>query len=142
MADVAESIAKFLFDDTDIDAFINGRIFPDSIQQAADLPAICYWKVATDHEHTVSGLAGAASTRIEIECHADTRTNSHALAKAIKDSLMPDDGSYPIRGLVNGTTFLDVMLDQGQRSYVIPKEEGSDEYRYIVTQDFVFTHLE
>lgn len=142
MADVAESIADFLTDHASIAAIVAGRVYPDAIEQGAAMPAIVYWKVSTDHEHTVQGLAGAAATRIEIECYADTRTASHALAKAVKDALMPEDESHPIRGLVNGTTFLDVMLDQGQRAYDLPPTEGNDEHRYVITQDFVFTHLE
>lgn len=142
MADVAEAIADFLDDHVAISALIGNRIYPDGIEQDAAMPAIVYWKVATDHEHTVAGLAGSAATRIEFEAYADTRAGSHALAKAIQNALMPRDGTYPIRGLVNGITFLDVMLGQGQRSYDLPPTEGDDERRFVVTQDFVFTHLE
>lgn len=142
MADVADAIAGFLAGQTSISSIAGNRIYPDKLKQGVTEPAIVFWKVATTHAQTIHGLAGAAECRIEFECSATTRKASRDLAEAIKNELMPGDGTYPIRGEIGGVTFLDVSLDQGQRYYFYPMDDGSDESIYVTTQDFVFNYIE
>lgn len=142
MADVADSVAAFLVANSGVNNLIAGRIHTDQLPQGEAKPAIAFWKENTDHTQTIGGLAGAAACRMAFECYAATRSGANALAEAIKDALMPTDESFPIRGVISGTHFLEVNIQQGQRYYAYSDGDGSDEHTYVTIQDFVFTYLE
>lgn len=142
MPSAPDSIAAFLLADTNVAALVADRITPDKIDQGATLPAVAYWIVSVDEEQSIAGRVGCSATRITFESWAETRVGSSNLARVIKRALMPTDESFPIRGDIEGVTFLDVVITQSSRHYQIPRTEGSDEFIYVTSQDFVFTHLE
>lgn len=142
MASVTQSLVSFLLGKSAITSIVSDRIKPDKIDQNMARPAICFWTYGTDDVQTVAGRVGSAKTQVTVECWAETRTSCQELAKTVKETLMPTDESFPIRGDLSGVTFYDVSVVSGARDYFVSLGDGTEESIYISSQDFSFTHAD
>lgn len=142
MADVASAVRSYLLNNTGttLTSIIGDRIYPDAIPQGEVRTSIVYNKISTTHEHVTGsswGLAGMASCRLEFECYASTRSAANNLADVLKRSII---GS--LRGVYAGINFFDVMIGSGQRTFVDPPTDGSDERRYVTSIEFMVSYFD
>lgn len=120
----------------------SARFYPEDLPQNCQMPACTYSVVTTRNEHHIStggtadwGRCGFASSRVEVECYANTRSGSQALADAIMDRV-----SGPVsrlRGVYAGVNVYDCMVATGPRTYTEPATDGGDERRYVTVIEFL-----
>lgn len=139
MADVASAVRTFILNNTgaSITDLVATRIYPDDLPQGAQLPAIVYNKISTNHEHVTAGgwgLAGFATCRLEMECFSATRSQANNLAELLKRAII---GS--LRGVYGGINFFDASVGAGQRTFVEQPTDGSDERRYVTAIEFLIS---
>jgi hypothetical protein len=70
-------------------AIIGTRVYPDVLPQAPTLPALRYQRISTQRSQyrDLSGRAGYASPRFQIDAYALSRSSALALAQAVVDLL-------------------------------------------------------
>jgi hypothetical protein len=112
-------------------------MYPDALVQRATLPAIIYYIVSTQREHSIAGLQKLAHARIQLDCYATTRTAASALSKAIRET-----GIDAYRGVTSGYTFCGVEFDSGDEYMQEPPDDGNQEHRYIVSFDCLVHYKE
>ena len=140
-ADVGAAVRTFVIAQSSVNTLIgsgaSARMYPDMLPQGSSLPAIAYWRVSTIHDQYLGRLSGMAAARIQFDCFASTRAGANALAEALKDC-----GLMNMRGVYSGCMIHAVELDSGQRHYIDAPSDGSDEHRYVSSQDFIFHYQE
>lgn len=137
MADLAVAIRTYLLTVSDITDLVSTRIYTDVLPQNTTLPAITYEKISTRHDHELSNFAGLAHTRIQFSCFAATRLIANQVAEAIRAS-----GLITQKGTLSSVDIRGVRVDDGQRNYVDSPTDGSDDFRYVTTIDFIFDYTE
>lgn len=102
------------------------------------MPAATISKISTSHTHKLTtGLAGIARSRLQIDAYATTIASANAIAEAIKDS-----GIMTLRGTTNGVYIKGVELESGQRTYIDSEDPGTDNSRFVVSQDYMVHYSE
>jgi hypothetical protein len=137
MPDVVESVRSYLLDFVTIRNLVGQRISTDKFRQGEKLPCIVITRIYTNHEHTLSNLAGLAHARIQFDCLAATRGVANTIAEAIRRT-----GIIGFRGDMHGTEVRGVRLEEGQRYYTDAPIDASDDYRYAVNFDLVVDYNE
>lgn len=137
MADVAISIRTWLLAQATVTAAVGQRIYTDVLPQNPVLPAITFSKLYTNHDHTLSNLAGLAHTRLQFDCYATTRATANQLAEIIRGT-----GIVALRGTVESVWISGVRLEEGQRNFVDYPRDDSDEHRYVTNFDLVVDFTE
>ena len=119
----------------------SARFYPEELPQNCQLPALAYTVISTRNEHHISqggtgtwGRCGFASSRIEIECYAQTRSGCQSLADTVMDYVAGPTGR--LRGVYAGVNILDCMVSTGPRTYTEPATDGGDDRRYVTVIEF------
>lgn len=141
MSDVAIAIRAYLLTKSAVTDLVGERIYSDMIAQGATLPAIAFSKTSTDHEHTLSNLAGLAHTRLQFDCYADLATGGRAMANAIAEAIR-ETGIVAIKGVYTGVDIRGVRLEQGHRNEIDYANDSSDDHRYVTSFDLMVDYLE
>ena len=136
MADVGDSIRRYLLDQTAISSVISERIFPEILKQGSELPAVTYRKISGFHEHKIDGYAGIAKARFTFDCYAETRPAANSLATSIASAM------NGLRGTLTGVDICAAEFDSGPETYTDSPQDGSDKHRYYTAIDFLVTYRE
>jgi hypothetical protein len=117
------------------------RIFPGTIPQGKETPAIVYRVISTRPEHTIGTVTNLFHSRVEVACVAGSRELADELAKAARKS-----GLVGYRGTPSGITdtFINgVELDSGESQTEFAPSNGGPAFEYVTTFDFTihFTEL-
>lgn len=128
MSAIGEAFRSKLLSYAAVSTIVGQRMYPDALKVNATLPAIVYYTISTDREHTVAGLTKMAHARLQLDCYAATRTAASALATAIRNT-----GIDAYRGVTASHTFCGVEFDSGDEYNQEPPDDGNQEHRYIVT---------
>lgn len=131
MADIGASIRSLILADATIAAQVGTRVHSDQIPQGATLPAISYRVVDTVPQEHLTGVADIFNARIEIDCQAQTRGTANTLANLVRAELQ-----QAIRGTFSSVYIYRIGLQTGEQYLTEPIAEGSDQQRYITSQDF------
>lgn len=84
----AESeIYSTLSGDVDVAALVGVRIYPDMIEQGADVPAIAYSRASTDLEQTIGGAIITTTTTMVLTCLDDGKAGAEDLADKVVSAL-------------------------------------------------------
>jgi hypothetical protein len=138
MADVAASVRQWLVSQSSVSTLIGQRMYREKIPQDATLPCVTLTKISTLHEHKLTtGLAGLARARLQFDAYGSTPASANAVAEAIKDC-----GLMTLRGTTNGVYVNNVELESGQRTFIDSDDPGSDDSRFVVSQDFMVYYSE
>lgn len=137
MSAIGESFRTKLLSYAGVSAIVGQRMYPDALVQRATIPAIVYYVVSTQREHSIGGLQKLAHARIQLDCYAATRTAASALSKAIRET-----GIDAYRGVTAGYTFCGVEFDSGDEYLQEPPDDGNQEHRYIVSFDCLVHYKE
>lgn len=127
---IEEGLYDFLSTDGGISALVSTRVYPGTLPQNWTAPAISYQRISGNRVRNLSGPAGRAAPRIQIDCWADSYSGSKALATAVRSAM---DG---YAGLMGTTTVGSVVLESDLDFY----EPDTNVYR--VSMDFWISHIE
>jgi hypothetical protein len=128
MSAIGEAFRTKLLSYSAVSTIVGQRMYPDALKVNATIPAIVYYTISTDRDHSVAGLTKAAHARIQLDCYASTRLGASALSKAIRET-----GIDAYRGVTTGYTFCGVGFDDGDEYLQEPPTDGNQEHRYIVS---------
>lgn len=131
MADIGASIRTLILADATIAGQVGTRVHSDLIPQGSTLPAISYRVIDTIPNEHLTGVVDLFNARIEINCHARTRGTANTLSNLVRAELQKNH-----RGTSGGTYIYQISLQTGEQYMVEPIAEGSDQQRYITSQDF------
>lgn len=137
MADVAESLVQYLRTKSAITDLVSDRISPDSLPQGSSLPAIVYYEIDNVSAEHLGGIAGVAHARFQIDCYATTRKQAKELQEKVR--LAPLQG---FRGTMHNTFVQGVSRAGSFRTDADEPKDGSDQWRYIVSADYIISHDE
>lgn len=119
----------------------SAKFYPDELPQNCGLPACAYSVITTRNEHHIStggtadwGRCGFATSRVEIECYASTRSGSQSLADTIMDYVAGPTAR--LRGVYGGVNIYDCTVATGPRTYTEPATDGGDDRRYVTVIEF------
>lgn len=121
--------------DADILATVSTRVYPDLAPESAAMPYMVYTVISTSHEHVLSGGAGMAHARVQVDCYASTRIAVLALAEHVRDAWQ----GY--RGTADSVVIRSVVLP-GDTQMIEWPIDGSEDARYRVTQDYMVWYAE
>jgi hypothetical protein len=134
---IGEAFRTKLLSYSAVSTIVGQRMYPDILVQGCALPAIAYYVISTDREHTLQGVTKAAHARISVDCYATTRSAASALSKAIRET-----GIDAFRGVVSGYTFCGVEYVSGDEYFQEPPTDGNQVARYVCTFDVVCHYKE
>jgi hypothetical protein len=134
MADVIKSVRAYLLTKTAITDLVGQSIYASKIPQSLSQTSNC---VVIDvnsevYDHTIDGLGGIVSTRLNIDCFASTSEIARSIADAIIWS-----GIDAIKGTYTSLNIRSVMVDEGRREYLNEDIAGGDNQRHVVTFDLM-----
>jgi hypothetical protein len=133
MADVGAACRTKLVGTSAVAAILGTRIYPDQLPQGATLPAAVYYGISGTDEPLLSGLAGFAEERVQIDAYASTRLAANLLAIAIRDALTSSLG----RGTWGTVHVSGCVPEGGERYDTQGLGDGSDERQYITSRDYL-----
>lgn len=87
------SLFSYLSTNAGITAIIGTRVYPGIIPQSGVQPCIVYNKQSRTRQQLFCGTDGLLSTRLEIDCYADSYIKSVALANAVTAALQDFSGN-------------------------------------------------
>jgi hypothetical protein len=132
MADIGAACRSKLVGTATVAAILGTRIYPDQLPQSTTLPAAVYYGISGVDEPKLTGLAGFAQERIQIDAYASTRLAANALALAIRDALTSSWG----RGTWGTVHVSGCVPEGGERYDTQGVGDGSDERQHITSRDF------
>ena len=130
--DPVKSLRTYLLAESVVTDICGQRIWMKRLKQNESIPAIAIRTISETHDHSVDGLAGTVSTRIQLECFAVTSETARALAYAcISCGIDSQKGTY------DGTDIRSVMVEDGIREYEDEDTSGGDYQRHVASIDFM-----
>ncbi len=135
MANVGQNVRTYLQTKSAVTDLISTRMYPLRLPQNATMPAITYQIVSRTHEEHMTGAAGLALARLQLDCYATTHAGSHALAEAVRASM------HGYRGTM-GTDFMQMCHLDNDFDDVDDPRDASDDARYIFVQDWMIWVVE
>lgn len=123
-------LRTYLIEDSTLTGYVGERIYPLTLPQGVELPAITYQRVSCVSSYNLDRPNGVVEVRIQI----DTWASKYITMKQIAQRIMELLNGY--RGGIGGTPVLGVFLEVGSEQY----ENESGAYRYI--HDFRFVYHE
>lgn len=137
MSDVAEAVRAWMIEQSDVAELVADRIYPDILPQNPQYPSVVMTKLSVRHEHQLSDLAGLAHARVQFDCYATTRAVANQVAEAIRLTRIT-----AVKGETEGVDIRGVELEEGQRNFVEPPNDASDEFRYGTNFDLLISYVE
>ena len=131
MPDISATIRARTINDSVVSALVGTRMYADVIPQKCTMPAISYSVVDTVANEHLTGIADVSRARIQIDAIAKTRGGANALADAIRLALQMNN-----RVTTSGQFVNEINLIGGEEFVFEKSESGTDERRFINSQDF------
>lgn len=133
MADIGAACRTKLVGTAAVATLLGTRVYPDHLPQSPTLPAAVYYGISGTDEPRLSGLAGFATQRIQLDAYASTRLAANALALAIRDALTASWG----RGTWGTVGVSGCVPEGGERYDTQGLGDGSDERQFITSRDYM-----
>ena len=127
---IEEGLYSYLSTNVGVSALVSTRIYPGTLPQNWTNPAISYQRISGVRVRNLSGPAGRATPRIQIDCWAESYSGAKALATAVRSAM---DG---YAGLMGSTRVGSVVLESDLDFY------EPDIAVYRVSMDFWISHIE
>lgn len=130
MPDILKEVKIYLLADSTITDLVSTRIVTGHLYQGQGLPAISLRSVGGSPHDQLVGIVPIAEARIEVDCYADSREDASEVWNRVRLRLTGYRGTPDtiyIKGITQAT---------GDQDLSDPEEAGTDQRRYIVSQDF------
>lgn len=137
MADAGSSLRTYLLAQSSVSTLVGQRMYPDVLPQGATLPAIVYYRISTERQHTVSDCLRHARARFQVDCYAESRTAAQSVASAIRTC-----GVTAYKGTTDSIWFTGISIDSGDEHLTEPPTNGQHVPRYITTFDLLVSYRE
>ena len=130
---IATALRTLLLNDSAVAGLVGERIIVDRYPQANEVtPAIVLWVEDEKALDALDGPLGMDQPRVRIACYAKTRTGASSLRLEVRRTLGGYSGvvgGYYIKGIAQ-------IMQRGEQYLTDRPLAGSDESRYVSTQDF------
>lgn len=127
---IEEDLAAFLLAGAAVAALVENRLYPLTIEQKAELPALTYQRISGPRVRSLKGPSKLAHPRFQIDCWGSTYGSAKTVAQAVRQRL---DG---YRGLMGSTSVGEVILESDTDDF------EPDTGLYRVSMDFIIWHKE
>ena len=132
--DVSLAIMRLLESKSEITALVGNKIYANRLPQNAETPSIVLWVVTeTPHMH-LEGAVGMDQALFQFDSNAKTQWQANELAWTIWTVL---DG---FQGISDSVEIKGVDRSSGLRYGTDRVEAGSDQYRFVTSQDLLITY--
>jgi len=126
MANVSGILYTILAADATVTAICSTRIYPLTIPQGADLPAVRITTVANEPFDTKTGASTLDAIRVQIDCYAKSMLTAQQLEEEVRDALDRYRGSVTVTGTGGDTYFVDGIRFENRNETM---EEERDIFR-------------
>ena len=92
MKDLLQAVYEYISGNTEIQAVVQGRIFPIVLPQDASLPAMVYAPVVANYDSALQGDTGYVRQTIQFVCHEKTFKKARKLSRLVKKALQDYTG--------------------------------------------------
>ena len=139
MTDIGAETRTYLQTKSAVTDLVSTRMYPDALPENVTLPAAVLNVISTSsHEDLNSGASTAASSRVQIDSYAATRSGSVALAEAIRKAAFQG-----VNEVSFGSTYVGAVNCLEAARYAIDNpDDGSSLDRYITSQDYMIFHAQ
>lgn len=137
MANIGKNIHVYLQTKSGVNS-LTTRGYPSAREQGSALPSYIYRIIDSQHAAHLQGASGVAISRVQIDCYAATQIDANALAEAIRIELLRQPVPTMDSVGVDCVTHENGPIDFGP----IKPEDGSDDWLYVTTDDYVLIHHE
>jgi len=93
MAALEIAMRTLLVDDADVDALVDGRIYPEHRQQGEDFPAIVYQLVNTNPQNSLTGGVSLTRAFMSFDSVAETYSGAKDLATKVRAAIADYSGT-------------------------------------------------
>ncbi len=112
------------------------RVYCGDVPQSASLPAVSISVVSAQHAHTLKGVGGYCSSRLQVNTWAGTHTESKTLAEAIRNLLQG------ITQTTMGSTVITGASLTNELDLIDPPVDGNSLGEYHVAADYLVRYRE
>lgn len=137
MASIDQALRAYLAAQASITALVQAstsapvRVYCGDVPQSAALPAVSISVVSAQHAHTLQGIGGYCTSRLQVNSWADTHAESKTLSEAIR---------YLLAGITQ-TTMSDKVVTGASLSneldLIDPPVDGKAIGEYHVAADYL-----
>jgi hypothetical protein len=92
MKDLLQAVYEYISGNPEIQAVVQGRIFPVVLPQDEPLPAIVYAPVVANYDSALQGDTGYVRQTIQFACHDKTFKKARQLSRLVKKALQDYKG--------------------------------------------------
>ena len=92
MKDLLQAVYEYISGNPEIQAVVQGRIFPVVLPQDEPLPAIVYAPVVANYDSALQGDTGYVRQTIQFVCHEKTFKKARKLSRLVKKALQDYTG--------------------------------------------------
>lgn len=137
MSDIITGLRKHLMAATTVADLVGGRIYPGYLPQRPGVfPAVVLSEISRESEQHLTGGAGLAHTRVQVDCYGETHLAAYAAREAIRRKVVPSTG---------GTWDTVVVADVGHENFrtdIDSPQDGSENWRFVAGFDLLISHEE
>ncbi len=134
--DIGVAIAGKLQSTTEITDITETRIYSDVVPQTSAVPAILLRIISEVPHNTLSGPLGMDRARVQIDSYGRTRPEANELAWYVWTTLWSADPQ-----VLGNVHVMEVSRDSGIRYSNDRPETGSDQVRFLSSQDFLVSYV-
>ena len=136
MAAIDQAVRAYLAAQAGVTALVSTRIYCGDVPQTASLPAVSISVVSSQHAHTLKGIGGYCTARLQINTWAQKHTDSKTLNEAIRQVLQG----------ITQTTMSDLTITgatlSNELDLIDPAVDGSATPEYHVAADYLIRYRE
>ena len=134
--DIGVAIAGHIQTLSDVTAMVQSRVYSDVVPQTSGVPAVLLRIVSEIPNNALDGPLGMDRARIQIDSYGRTRPEANELAWHIWRGLAAADPQD-----INSVRVVDIIRDSGVRYANDRAEAGSDQVRFLSSQDFLVNYF-
>lgn len=103
---IESDLRALLLADAAVAALVGTRIAADRIEQGAARPFIVFTRTATERTKGLNGVVHGVQATLDVQCWADTRAQSEAVAEAAQSAI-----EQALQTIANRSAGYDAELD-------------------------------
>lgn len=132
--DISSAVHLLISQQPPLSSLLGTNVYTDQLPQTSTGPALVLWTVTETAFNTLGGALGMDQARIQFDAYAVSRPAANHIAWEVWTAL------DAFQGVVDGVQIKETSRATGVRSVTDRVLAGSDQYRFIATQDILFTY--
>jgi hypothetical protein len=131
--DITIAVKSLLLADIDVTDLVGQQVFVNRLPQGIDGPSIVLWVVTGTPWNALDRSIGTDQSLIQIDAYGDTMGAAGSIGWQVWQTL---DGAM---GVSDGVSIIGAARESGPRNGSDRPLAGTQQYRFISSQDFRFT---